>query len=92
MHFPFSSVTVPEGLAAVASYHAHPTRTHAEGQGLSPDDEAAAYSMARRGIGTLYEADTYFRNVYGFTPWVSRFKPNMSCCGPIGDLIAHIPE
>lgn len=80
-------VSVPKGFTAVFTYHTHPHSFEAEGQGLSIMDEQWAYNFHM----TLYEADTYSRNMYRFTPGKSKFVPNAWCCGVIGDLVTHIP-
>jgi RHS repeat-associated protein len=81
-------VTIPEGFTGVADYHTHPESFKEEGQGLSGRDEQHAYDYHR----TVYEADTYSRNMYRFTPGVSAYKPNEWCCGVIGDFVTHIPQ
>lgn len=86
-HFNPERVTVPKGFKEVADYHTHPLSFKAEGQGLSARDEQHAYDFR-----TDYEADTYSRNMYRFTPGVSEYKPNEWCCGVIGDFVAHIPQ
>ena len=85
--FHTGDVTIPTGFTAVADYHTHPHSSAAEGEGLSAGDEQHAYDNRR----TVYEADTYSRNMYRFAPGVSHYVPNEWCCGAIGDFVAHIP-
>ncbi len=80
------SVTIPNGYTVAADYHTHAHNYEEEGEGLSAGDEQHAYDYNR----TVYEADTYSRNLYRFTPGVSQFKQNEWCCGVIGDFVAHI--
>ena len=87
LHFYPDDVTIPEGFTVVADYHTHPLDDPVFGPGLSGTDEKYSYDHHRTG----YEADTLSRNMYRFTPEVSKYKPNEWCCGPIGDFVSHIP-
>lgn len=87
-HFYPGKVSIPDAFTSVADYHTHPESFKVEGQGLSVGDE----NFANRYNRTEYEADTYSRNMYRYTPGVSAYKPNEYCCGTIGDFVAHIPD
>ncbi len=82
-HFYPESVTIPKGFSKVGDYHTHAHSDRAQGEGLSAGDEQHAYDYHRR----VYEADTYSRNMYRFTPGKSEYKPNQWCCGVIGDFV-----
>jgi hypothetical protein len=64
-------IPIPKGYTKVASYHTHPTRTSAEGQGAWRGDVVALRSRnIRDGVERPgYVADTYSGAVYRYTMW-----------------------
>ena len=80
------SIIVPKGFRVVAEYHTHPHNFKAEGEGLSVGDENHSLGVRR----TVYEADTLSRNMYRWTPGISKYQPDDSYL--IGDFVTHIPQ